>query len=108
MISYSWGCAKNFYRWVALTMKKRNENLRSVVQESIMVSTDKSVSSKKNLGCSDHEEEERELKVCGAREHHGFNGQKCEQQKEFLRQARQYILCAYFKIWKDLDKLTTR
>ena len=55
-----------------------------------------------------HEEEERELKVCGAREHHGFNGQKCEQQKEFLRQARQYILCAYFKIWKDLDKLTTR
>ena len=60
------------------------------------------------LGCSDHEEEERELKVCGAREHHGFNGQKCEQQKEFLRQARQYILCAYFKIWKDLDNLTTR
>ena len=48
-ISYSWGCAKNFYRWVALTMKKRNENFRSVVQESIMVSTDKSVSSKKNF-----------------------------------------------------------
>ena len=49
-ISYSWGCAKNFYRWVALTMKKRNENFRSVVQESIMVSRrDKSVSSKNNF-----------------------------------------------------------
>jgi hypothetical protein len=24
--------------------------------------------------------------------------------RHFSRQARQYILCAYFKIWKDLDE----
>jgi hypothetical protein len=34
-IEYAWGCAKNFYRRVALRRKRGKDNFRSVVRESM-------------------------------------------------------------------------